>query len=29
VRALPAAQLGGQPAAACVMGSVMSVTPPR
>jgi SPOR domain len=29
VRALPAAQLGGQAAAACVMGSVMSVTPPR
>lgn len=29
VRALPAAQLGGQAAAACLLGSVMSVTPPR
>ena len=29
VRALPATQLGGQAAAACVLGSVMSVTPPR
>ncbi len=29
VRALPADKLGGQAAAACVMGSVMSVTPPR
>jgi len=29
VRALPASQLGGQTAAACVLGSVMSVTPTR
>jgi hypothetical protein len=29
VRSLPAAQLGGQPPSACVMGSVMSITPPR
>lgn len=29
VRALPADKLGGQAAAACVMGSVMSVTPAR
>lgn len=29
VSALPASQLGAQPAAACVMGSVMSVTPRR
>jgi SPOR domain len=29
VRALPAAQLGGQPAADCVVGSVMSVRPVR
>jgi hypothetical protein len=29
VRALPADKLGGQAAVACVMGSVMSVTPPR
>jgi hypothetical protein len=29
VRALPGTQLGGQAAAPCVMGSVMSVTPPR
>ncbi len=29
VRALPAAQLGGQPASDCVVGSVMSVTPAR
>ncbi len=29
VRALPADKLGGQAASACVLGSVMSVTPPR
>jgi hypothetical protein len=29
VRALPADKLGGQVASACVLGSVMSVTPPR
>lgn len=29
VRALPAEQLGGQAAAACVVGSVMSITTPR
>lgn len=29
VRALPADKLGGQPLSACLLGSVMSVTPPR
>jgi hypothetical protein len=29
VRALPADKLGGQAASACLLGSVMSVTPPR
>lgn len=29
VRALPASQLGGQAATSCVLGSVMSVAPPR